>query len=315
MPKWLGREAPLSDIDIQFPAWVYPFVILIYAFWPLTVAMAGTGIWLYVARTSRAARIAAIVAAILWSASAGLNLYFRVSDARAHAAGDAYTNAHQRTLASDAVVSGMHLPAGTVVVTDDDFHLASLQLSKPALLFGVPLQGTVGLHDGALDGSQTLQRDATIDGLPCAADSDVSFAGGRLSSCRLSHATTIRGVPCGGYVNVGDAFLGCEVAQAYRRYGTTWNEGTDVRGNDGELTFTIGPHGSSLRVYGSSLPQGSMVVYRNGAIAMITPGAPLHYRGCALTHIERRNGAMTADVDGPCSLPSLPNGRVTVPNV
>ena len=277
--------------------------------------MAGAGIWLYVARTSRAARIAAIVVAILWSASTGLNLYFRVSEARAHAAGDAYTNAHQHTLASDAVVSGMHLPAGTVVVTDDDFHISSLELAKPTVLFGIPLTGTVALHDGKLDGSQTLQRDATIDGLPCAADSDVSFDGGRLSSCRLTRPTTIRGVPCDGYVNVGAGFLGCKVAHAYRRYDTTWNEGTDVRGNDAELTFTIGPHGSSLRAYGSPLPQGSMVVYRNGAIAMITPSAPLHYRGCSLTHVERRNGAMTADVDGPCSLPSLATGRVRVPNV
>jgi len=251
----------------------------------------------------------------LWSASAGLNLYFRISDARANAAGAAYTSAHQRTLASDAVVGGMHLPAGTVVTTDDAFQLSSLALSKPTVLFGVPLQGTVTLRDGKLDGSQTLQHDATIDGLPCAADSDASFDDGRLTSCRLTHPAAIRGVPCRGYVDVRGGFLGCQVAQTYRRYGVTWNEGTDVRGSDDDVTFTIGPSGSSLRVYGSSLPQGSMVVYHDGAIAMISPSTPLHYRGCTLAHVERRNGVMTADVNGACSLPPLPNGRVTVPNV
>ena len=72
--------------------------------------MAGAGIWLYVARTSRAARVVAIAVAILWSASTGLNLYFRVRDMRAHAAGDAYTNAHQHTLASETIVSGCIFP-------------------------------------------------------------------------------------------------------------------------------------------------------------------------------------------------------------
>ena len=42
----------------------------------------------------------------------------------------------------------MHLPAGTVVITDDGFEISSLELSRPTMLFGIPLTGTVGLHDG-----------------------------------------------------------------------------------------------------------------------------------------------------------------------
>ncbi len=253
--------------------------------------------------------------AIPWTLSAGANLYFRISEARSHAAGVAYDSAHRRVLASDTIVDGMHLPAGTVVVTDDAFHLSSLELPKPTVLFGVPLSGTVTLQNAKLDGSETLERDATIDGLPCAADGGVSFGGGQLSNCRLVRPTTIRGVPCRGYVDIQADFLGCELAEPYRRYGQTWYEGTDARGSDAYFTFTIGARPSTLRVFGSPLSPGTMVVYGNGSIAMISPSAPLHYRGCAITHIERRDGVMTADVDGRCSLPSLANGRVSVPNV
>jgi hypothetical protein len=276
--------------------------------------VAGAGIWLYVARRSRAAWIVASIIAVPWCVSAGTMLIFWIDAARSDAASVAYDRAHRHTLSSDTIVSGMQLPAGTVVVTDDRFHISRLELSKPTVLFGVPLTGAAGLRDAKLDGSQTLQHDATIDGLPCAADSDVSFDGGHLTDCRLTRPSTIGGVPCRGYVTIHANFLGCELAKPYRRYGATWYEGTDVRGNDDYMTFTIGSHTPSLRVYGSTLPQGTIVVYRNGAIAMVTPSTPLHYRDCAITRIERRDGAMTAELERPCSLHSLPNGRVSVPN-
>jgi hypothetical protein len=306
----------VSDINIQFPWWADGLIVLTYAFWPLTIAAVGVVIWLCLARTSRAARIVAVIVGLPWVISAGSNLWFRIDDARSHAAGLAYERAHRQTLASDTVVSGMHLPANTVLVTDDAFHLASLELSKPTVLFGVPLQDTVSLHDAKLDGSQTLQHDATIDGLPCAADDNsTSFTNGRLTDCKLAHPATIRGVPCQGYVTIQEDFLGCALAAPYQRYGATWYPGTDVRGNDADITFTIGSRPSSLRVYGSPLSQGTMVSYKNGAIAMFTFITPLRYRGCTITSIERRDGIMAGQVDGPCSLRALPNGRVALPNL
>jgi hypothetical protein len=306
----------VSDISFQFPWWVDVVFALTYAFWPLTIAAAGAVIWLYLARTSRAARVVAIVIGVPWVVSAGSNLWLQIDAARSHAAGVAYERAHRQTLASDTVVSGMHLPANTVLVTDDAFHLSSLELSKPTVLFGVPLQDTVSLQDAKLDGSQTLQHDATIDGLPCAADgASTSFANGRLTNCKLAHPATIRGVPCQGYVTIQEDFFGCELAAPYQRYGATWYQGTDVRGNDADITFTIGSRPSSLRVYGSPLSKGTMVNYQNGAVAMLTLNTPLRYRGCTITSIERRDGAMTGEVDGPCSLRALPNGRVALPNL
>ncbi len=305
----------MSDISIQFPLWADVLIVLTWAFWPLTIAAAGAAIWLYLARTSRIAWVVAIVVAVPWVISAGANLMFRIDAARTQAFSVAYDRAHRQALAADTVVSGMHLPAGSVLVTDDANHLSSVELAKPTILFGVPLKDTVSLQDAKLEGSQTLQHDATIDGVPCSGDSDVSFENGRLTDCLLAHPATVDGVPCRGYVTIKPNFHGCVLAAPYQRYGATWYPGTDVRGGGDDITFTIGSRTSSLRVYGSSLSQGTMVVYGNGAIAMITFIAPLRYRGCTITHVERRNGRMTADVDGPCSLPSLANGRVSVPNL
>jgi hypothetical protein len=305
----------VSDINIQFPWWADGLIFLMWSFWPLTIAAAGATIWLCLARTSRAARIVAVIVGVPWVVSAGSSLWFRIDDARSRALGAAYDRAHRQTLASDTVVSGMHLPANTVVVTDEAFHLSSVELSKPTVLFGVPLQDRVTLSDAKLDGSETLQHDATIDGLPCAADGGASFTKGRLTNCKLAHPATIRGVPCGGFVTIQEDFFGCALAAPYQKYGTTWSEGTDVRGNDGDLTFTIGTRPSSLRVYGSSPSQGTMVGYQNGVLTAVTFITPLHYRGCTITSIERRNGAMTGVVDGACSLRALPNGRVMLPDL
>jgi hypothetical protein len=305
----------MSDINFQFPWWTQVMFVLIEAFWPLTIAALAAGIWVCFARHSHLAWIVAILVAIPWLISAGANAYGRIDDARSRASMEAYDRAHRKTLPNDAVVDGMHLAAGTVLVTDDAFKLSSLELSKPAVLFGVPLTGTVGLLDGKLHGSQTLQYDTVVDGLPCASDS-VSFDHGSLTDCRLTRPTTIGGVPCTGYVNIHAGFLGCVLAEPYNRYGVTWYAGTDVRGGDDYLTFTIGPRSPSLRVYGSPLQQGTIVVYRRGTIASVTfLNAPIRYRGCTITALERRDGGMTAEVNGPCSLPALPNGRVSVPNL
>jgi hypothetical protein len=304
----------MSDISIQFPWWTSIIFVLINTFWPLTIVAAAAAIWVFLARKSRVAWIVAGVVAIPWVLSAAGNVYVLISNARTQQFSAAYDRAHLRTLANDEVVSGMQLPAGTVLRTSENFQLTSLELSKPALLFGVPLTGTVTLHDGKLDGSQTLQRDATIEGLPCAADGGATFGDGHLSDCRLAHPATIRGVPCRGYVTIHADFLGCELATPYVRYGVTWYPGTDVRGNEADLTFTVGSQSPSLRVLGSSLPKGTMIGYRNGTIDSIALNT-FHYRGCTLTAIERRNGVMTAEVDGPCSLPALPNGRARVPNL
>jgi hypothetical protein len=122
-------------------------------------------------------------------------------------------------------------------------------------------------------------------------------------------------VPCRGYVAIDGTFVGCELAAPYARYGVTWNEGTDARGDDGYRTFTIGARAPSLRVYGSPLTQGASVVYRNGSIELITPSGLLHYRGCAFAQLERRDGVMTGQPNGTCALPALTNGRVRLPNV
>jgi hypothetical protein len=280
----------------------------------LTLAVAAAGIWLYAARTP-AAWIVASVIAVLWCVSGGAKLIFWIDEVRSQAAGAAYERAHRHTLAGDTIVDTMHLPAGTVVVTNGNFHIVSVELSKPAVLFGVPLKDTVGLRDAKLDGSQTLHVDAAIDDVPCAADSPVSFDSGKLTSCRLARPSTIGGVPCRGYIDIHAGFLGCELAASYEKYGVTWYEGTDVRGGEEYMTFTIGSRAPSLHVYGSPLTQGTIVVYRNGKIDMVTFITPLRYRGCAIAHVERRDGAMTADVEGPCSLRALPNGRIPVPDL
>jgi hypothetical protein len=304
----------VSDINFQFPWWTQVLFVLMEAFWPLTIAALAAGIWVCVARHSHLAWIVACIVAVPWLISAGGNAYARIDDARSRAASEEYDRVHRQTLASDTVVNGMRLPAGTVLVTDDHLKLSSLELSKPAVLFGVPLAGTVGLHGGKLQGSQTLQHDAIIDGLPCSSDS-VSFDEGRLTDCRLTHPTTINGVPCEGYVNIHAGFLGCVLAASYDRYGVTWYAGTDVRGGDDYLTFTIGARSPSLRVYGSALPQGTIVVYRNGRIDSVTLHSPLRYRGCTITGLERRDGIMTAEVTGPCALRPIGNGRVAVPEI
>jgi hypothetical protein len=304
----------LSDISIQFPWWASVVFVLIYSFWPLTIAVVVAGTWVFFARRSRIAWVVASVIAIPWLISAAGNVYAQIDNARTQRFSEAYDRSHRKTLTSDSVVSGMDLPAGTVLVTNDSFQLSSLELSRPSVLFGVPLTGTVSLSNARLDGSQTLQHDATIDGLPCAASDGVSFQNGRLTDCRLTRTTTIDGVPCGGYVAIHAGFLGCVLAKPYNKYGATWYEGTDVRGGDDYITFTPGSRAPSLRIYGSPLPQGTIVVYRNRAIDSVTLNAPLHYRGCTITSLERRSGGMTAEVDGRCSLPALPNGRVSVPN-
>ncbi len=305
----------MSDIGIQVPWWFGAVTILAATFWPLTVAVAGAGIWLFAARRSRIARIVAIVAGAAWVLSASIQLYAFADGTRAQAAGAAYDRAHRRTLASDTTIDGMQLPAGTVVVTGERDRIASLELPGPAVLFGVPLAGTVELRDGKLEGSQTLARDATIDGLPCAAVDGASFEGGRLTDCRLARPATIRGVPCRGYVTVHADFLGCELARSYRRYGTAWHAGTDVRGGGNEATFTIGSHGPGPLLYGSHLPAGTMVVYRNAEVALISFAGPFRYRGCTLAQIERRGGTVQATVQGACALPALANGRVAVPGL
>jgi hypothetical protein len=305
----------VSDITIEFPWWTTVAFVLIEAFWPLTIAAAGAVIWVCLARRSRAARIVAVLVALPWLVSAGMNLWLRIDAARTQAFSAAYDRAHQRTLATDGVVAGMRLPAGTIVTTDEKFNISSLELATPAVLFGVPLKGTVTLRDAKLDGSETLARDATIAGLPCAADGGASFDDGRLTGCRLAHAATIAGIPCRSFVNVQPDFFGCELAAPYARYGATWSEGTDVRGNDDDRTFTIGARASSLRVYGLPLPQGTMVVYHKGAIAMVTLTSALSYRGCKIARLQVDRGVTTADVDGPCSLRALANGHRAVPNI
>ena len=213
----------VSDINIEFPWWTSVAFVLIEAFWPLTIAAAGAVVWVCLARRSRAAWIVAVLIALPWLVSAGANVWLRIDAARTQAFSAAYDRAHSRTLATDSVVAGMHLPAGTIVTTDENFKISSLELGAPAVLFGVPLKGTVTLRDAKLDGSETLERDATIAGLPCAADGGASFSDGRLTSCRLARATTIAGIPCSGYVTVQPDFLGCVLAAPYVRYGVTWS--------------------------------------------------------------------------------------------
>src|SRR5579863_7559382 len=105
----------MSDIGIDIPWWVIAFGLLATIFWPLTAVTAAALLWLLRYRASVAARIIAIGALLVWSASAYTNVMMLRKQAQDAADYQSALRARQTTLHEAAVIEGMHLPAGTVL--------------------------------------------------------------------------------------------------------------------------------------------------------------------------------------------------------
>src|SRR5262249_50765404 len=138
-------------------------------------------------------------------------------------------HSRQRTLAQSTVIHGIHLPAKTVVTSNqsDPNELAAVDLPSPTTINGIPLVGHVGFSDGDLDGTMTLAHDAHIGTAFCSAQAPVRFVSGKLVECGLAKPSPIGGIPCSGAINLENGVV-CTLAATYSRYGYVWRPQTKV---------------------------------------------------------------------------------------
>jgi hypothetical protein len=114
-------------------------------------------------------------------------------------------------IAADTMIAGHHFPRGTWIRWTDDGVLKSVWLLAPLTVQGLPCRGT-GFKGWAVTFHRTgklslcyLDKEATINGVPCAAatflremtgNSGVSLReDGRLHSCRLARDFVYGGTP------------------------------------------------------------------------------------------------------------------------
>jgi hypothetical protein len=215
----------------------------------------------------------------------------------------------------------MMLPAKTVITrgyAKGPENIQSVDLAEPADVHGIPLMGRVEFDAaGRIDGTVTLAHDAPIEGILCSAESDAILLNGRLSSCTLAQAHTVRGIPCLGKLDI-TVGVACTLASRYERFGVVWQPQTFISDSplQGKTWFTIGPVAPSLRVLGTTLPEKTSVTYEHGQLSSINLGTRLvHFRGNAINVIDVRGDAAEgeiarADFDQPVRYVTLPAGAI-----
>jgi hypothetical protein len=281
---------------------------LVRAFWPLTI-FAAVALWFWWRRRSSvAARIVAGLAAILWLASA-IPYFYLVGSQVAFAA---RLRSRQETLTNATVIAGIRLPAGTLVThptAEARNAIASLDLQDEASIYGAPMTGHVDFSNGRPDGFVTLARDAAIGGIPCSADAQVRLTEGKVDTCTLSHASSVRGIPCRGDLSLSDDGVQCRLSSEYQRFGVTWRAGTQVsiQGNGGSFDVMAQP--PNLYVLASLLPYRAIVEFDDGRLAGINFTInPWHFRGCTIAYIAVNYRGAPAQASGACRLPRTRDG-------
>jgi hypothetical protein len=249
------------------------------------------------------------VAIGLWLLSGCTNLGTILHRAQVQAQYLSDLRARQRTLATDSVVAGMRLPAGTVVTHDVySSDIVALDLPVATEVRGVPLKGHVGMSNGGLDGEVQLSRDARIKGIPCAAGASLRFESDKLVECELSQPSRIRGIPCEGSLALEPGIV-CTLAFNYSRFGYMWRAQTKITDYGDLVWFRVGANPPSLYVLGSPLPADAEVQFTNGRIASVdVRNKPARFRGCTIGLILVSGGKVTGQAVGACTIPEARTG-------
>jgi hypothetical protein len=106
----------VSDISLQFPLWFDLVVFVAEIFWPLTVVAAAAAIWLWLKRSRVAVWIVTVPVLVIWTVSAGLNLYRMIDNQRSRVRAAAELRSREFTLTEPTRIAGIMLPAKTVVI-------------------------------------------------------------------------------------------------------------------------------------------------------------------------------------------------------
>jgi hypothetical protein len=191
----------MSDISINFPAWMTPVLIgLLY--WPLLLAvaasLAGLGMCLRGRRRAAVLGLAGLVALPCMLVIA-MDIASALHSASARRA---YTRTHE-TLSAPVHMQGMDIPAGTAVTWADERHerVTAMELPGPSPVLGTTLTGKLEDVSG-LWWSGTLAADAVLGGWPCrAGDVWLSAEGGPMR-CTLADDHQYEGfdIPAGSEV-------------------------------------------------------------------------------------------------------------------
>jgi hypothetical protein len=304
----------VSDISFTFTWWQYGLLLLALWFWPLTLIELGAALWWWRRRKSWPARIAAVLFGLLWIGSAGTRVMAAATQAKNQADYESDLRSRQTTLTHASVVSGIPLPAGTIVThaSDDPKELAAVDLPAATEIHGIPLVGHAGFAYGDVDGSVTLARDAQIGQAFCSTNGTTRFSSGKLVECRLARASRIRGVPCTGTVDFENGIV-CMLAGTYQRYGYAWRPGTKITDYGDLVWFRVGALPPTLRVFSAPLPPDSEVQFNHGGVASVDLGTnPERFRGCTFDLIMVEQGKTAGRTTGTCTLP-IPKGNIYVP--
>jgi len=285
---------------------------LVEAFWPLTI-LAAVAVWLWWRRRSSfAARVVAGFAVVLWLMSA-VPFFYLVGSQAAFAA---QTRSRQETLSDAAVIAGIRLPAGTLVThptAQARNEIASLDLPQEADVHGIPLTGHVEFNSGQPDGFVTLAHDASIGGVPCAADAQVQLKDGKVDTCTMSRASVVGGIPCRGEISMGSG-IRCVLSSDYRRFGVMWRAGTQASIDGNDASFDIMSRPPSLYVLGSPLPSRAVVEFSGGRLYGINFTInPWRFKGCTIDYVTVDYGSGSGKSTGACRLPTDRNGSVVLP--
>jgi hypothetical protein len=306
----------VSDINIQITWWDIALGLLASWFWPLTIAAVAAAVWVWRQRRSKLAWAVAVAAIGLWLLSGATNLATIRYRTRVHTEYLSDLRARQRTLATNAVVAGIRLPAGTVVTHDvDSSDIVALDLPAATDVRGVPVKGHVDMLSGGLHGGVQLARDARIGGVPCSARAPVRFELGKLTECSLSQSSRIRGIPCAGSVTLEPGVV-CTLASDYDRFGFVWRAQTKITDYGDLVWFRIGANPPSLYVFGSPLAADAEVQFANGRIAAVDlRNKPMPFRSCAIGLILLSGGKLTGQAVGVCDIPEArPGPDVVLPS-
>lgn len=311
----------MSDISLQFPWWFDLLLLVAVAFWPLTVLAVAAAAWLWLRSSRLAVRLVTIPALVLWTVSAGLNLYGIIDNQRSRTRAAADVRSRELTLAQSTQIGDMRLPPKTVVTRrygGGPADIQTLDLPEPADVHGIPLIGHVEFDNaGQIHGNVTLAADASIGGIPCSAKANAVVLNGSLSSCALAQPHSVNGIPCSGNLDI-TVGVSCTLATPYKRFGVLWAPKTLIDDSplEDKTWFTVGPTPPSLRVLGTTLPEKSSVEYVHGQLSSINLGTSLvHFAGNAINVIDVHRDVVDgeiarANLDRPARRVALPAGAI-----
>jgi len=111
-----------------------------------------------------------------------------------------------QTLDQDETIAGMLLPAGSKILFWDNTHsqVASIELGRPANLWGMDLSGTLVWNDGERWAAE-LTKNQAAGGWPCRAGPIEFDSKGVIQSCELAEPHRLLGfaLPAGTHVSRG----------------------------------------------------------------------------------------------------------------